>query len=480
MMVIERFYFSTGGHIKAIFLKKTLDKSIKIEGFALKMMTFFKEAFQVNRKSYPERVRSALFHAIKKTAANLDACVKVPGKDFSRKRKLPLQTMLLMLIGMGGGSLSKELYDWFGYTPSTATASAFVQQRNKIRSKAVEMIFNEFVASAMPTMTFRGYRLFAVDGSDLRLPSDPTNDFSLIRNAEGQKQYNLAHLNAMFDLMSKAYVDVTMQGKKGMNEHKALISMIDRSNIPGKVIVLMDRGYESFNNIAHLQEKKWNFIIRAKESYGMISNLQLPNSEEFDVDTTLTLTRRQTKETLALLSAYPERYRWIQPHTTFDYIAPKDPKMYDLRFRVVRFRISGGCYETVYTNLDSETFPIGKIKELYRLRWGIETSFRELKYTIGLSCLHGKKTDFLLQEVFARLILYNYASLIARKIPVPLEKQINFSTAILVCKQFLKGKIRSAQIFEILSKHLSPIRPGRQYKRYQNPVSAVAFQYRFS
>ena len=68
------------------------------------MMTFFKEAFQVNRKSYPERVRSALFHAIKKTAANLDACVKVPGKDFSRKRKLPLQTILLMLIGMGGGS----------------------------------------------------------------------------------------------------------------------------------------------------------------------------------------------------------------------------------------------------------------------------------------------------------------------------------------------------------------------------------------
>ena len=242
----------------------------------------------------------------------------------------------------------------------------------------------------------------------------------------------------------------------------------------------MDRGYESFNNIAHLQEKEWNFIIRAKESYGMISNLQLPNSEEFDVDTTLTLTRRQTKETLALLSAYPERYRWIQPHTTFDYIAPKAPNMYDLHFRVVRFRISDGCYETIYTDLDPETFPVEKIKELYRLRWGIETSFRELKHIIGLSCLHGKKTDFLLQEVFARLIFYNYASLIARQVPAPQGKQINFSVAILACKQFLKGKIRSAQIFEILSMHLSPIRPGRQYKRYQNPVSAVAFQYRLS
>lgn len=72
------------------------------------------------------------------------------------------------------------------------------------------------------------------------------------------------------------------------------------------------------------------------------------------------------------------------------------------------------------------------------------------------------------------------ASLIARQVPAPQGKQINFSVAILACKQFLKGKIRSAQIFEILSMHLSPIRPGRQYKRYQNPVSAVAFQYRLS
>lgn len=77
-----------------------------------------------------------------------------------------------------------------------------------------------------------------------------------------------------------------------------------------------------------------------------------------------------------------------------------------------------------------------------------------------ISCLRGKKMDFLLQEVFARLILHNYASLIARKIPVPQEKQINFSTAILVCKQFLKGKIRPAQIFEILSKHLSQLGRG--------------------
>lgn len=51
--------------------------------------------------SYPERIRSALFQAINKTAADVNACVKTPGKDFSRKRKLPLQTMLRMLICIG-------------------------------------------------------------------------------------------------------------------------------------------------------------------------------------------------------------------------------------------------------------------------------------------------------------------------------------------------------------------------------------------
>lgn len=132
--------------------------------------------------------------------------------------------MLLMLIGMGGGSLVKALYDWFGCSASTATVSAFVLQRDKIRPEALETIFHEFTTTTAPEILFRGYRLFAVDGSDLRLPSNPNDTFSSIKNAEGEKHYNLVHLNAMYDLMSKVYADAIMQGKKGMNEHRALVS----------------------------------------------------------------------------------------------------------------------------------------------------------------------------------------------------------------------------------------------------------------
>lgn len=63
---------------------------------------------------------------------------KGPGKRFFKKEKTSAANDAANADRHGSGSLSKELYDWFGYTPSTATASAFVQQRNKIRSKAVE------------------------------------------------------------------------------------------------------------------------------------------------------------------------------------------------------------------------------------------------------------------------------------------------------------------------------------------------------
>ena len=47
--------------------------------------------------------------------------------------------------------------------------------------------------------------------------------------------------------------------------------------------------------------------------------------------------------------------------------------------------------ETIITNLDASTFPLHDIKRLYAMRWGIETSFRNLKHTLGLLHLHAKQ-----------------------------------------------------------------------------------------
>lgn len=96
----------------------------------------------------------------------------------------------------------------------------------------------------------------------------------------------------------------------------------------------------------------------------------------------------------------------------FDYIKNASDALYPISFRVVRFSVKKGLYETVITNLPADRFSPQLLRELYHKRWGIETSFRDLKYTLALTHFHAKKRPFIEQEIFSRMTLYNFASLL--------------------------------------------------------------------
>ena len=82
------------------------------------------------------------------------------------------------------------------------------------------------------------------------------------------------------------------------------------------------------------------------------------------------------------------------------------------------------------------------LKELYNRRWGIETSFRELKYSIGLNAKNSKKYDFILQEIWARLLLYNFCEMITTNVVIIQNQknkhtyQINYTYAILYAENY--------------------------------------------
>lgn len=60
-----------------------------------------------------------------------------------------------------------------------------------------------------------------------------------------------------------------------------------------------------------------------------------------------------------------------------------------MSFRVVRFMLDTGEYETLVCSTLPQ-FTLSDLKELYHARWGIECSFRFLKYSIGLCNLKGR------------------------------------------------------------------------------------------
>ncbi len=246
--------------------------------------------------SQAARLKKLLRTTIRDMARNKHLFTRSPGKDFTRKQKLNFASVVSALLSMSGGSTASSLMDYFKFDPSTANSSAFVQQRAKLKPEAMEYLLQRFVQGSPAKKTFHDYRLLAVDGSDIQIFADSNDKGSYYPGVNGQHPYSLQHLNALFDLENRIYTDAVIQKSRDENEHKALTTLVDRAEI-FNAILLADRGYEGYNNMAHLQEKGWHYLIRIKDGpCGIASGLDLPAADEYDLSVELLLTRRQIKD----------------------------------------------------------------------------------------------------------------------------------------------------------------------------------------
>ena len=260
--------------------------------------------------------------------------------------------------------------------------------------------------------------------------------------------------------------------------------MINRSNIKDSAIVIADRNYESYNTLEHIRMKGWNYLIRLREAAGILSNLPLPKGE-FDLSVQIFLTRKQANEVKNLIQENPGKYRFLPSTHNFEFLPKGSSKFYPISFRIVRFQISEDSTETLITNLDKDSFPAEELKNLYHLRWGIETSFRQLKYTIGLSLFQSKKVEYITQEIFARLTMYNFCELITSHVVIQKKRrkyvyQTNFTAAVHICRQFLRGDVSPPKVEALIEQQVVPIRPGRYTPRRAKNIKFNGFFYRIA
>ncbi len=130
-----------------------------------------------------------------------------------------------------------------------------------------------------------------------------------------------------------------------------------------------------------------------------------------------------------------------------------------------------------------DTLSLSTLKQLYAMRWGIETSFRKLKYTVGLYAFHSKKSEHILQEIFARLTLYNFSELVTSHIAIRKKirhhiYKINFSVAVYACRNFLLGRYAPKAVETVISKHILPYRPNLSKPRNLRSIPPASFSYR--
>ncbi len=407
----------------------------------------------------------------------LDAFVREPGKDFTRNRKFPFSSVIRFVLSMGSSALGQEILEYFQYEPGFPSASAFIQQRQKIMPEAFSWLFHEFLqASRDAPRLFEGFQLIAVDGTDIVYPLNAAEP-----NAFPSMKCSMLHLNAFFDVMNKQYIDAAV----GEDETAAACTMADRLPEFRPVIVVADRGYESYNFFAHIEERLFDYVVRLRNSGHncIAAGMGLPAAEEFDVTKDVVITRNSTGP----FAVNPRKYKYISGRARFDFIPDSRLPDYEMTIRFVRFRLDSGELELLATSLPADRFPAGRLKELYHLRWGIETSFRELKHVLGLAAFHTKKADCIVQEIYARLIMYNFSMLVAGRIPVPGKERrhgclVNFSQTIRICMAFFRLRNNSPpfDLETILPRFLLPERKGRAYTRTVYPQGAKAFNYRLT
>ena len=140
----------------------------------------------------PKQIKQILLSEIKKVSDRADEFCLNPSKCFVRKRKLSFETVIRGIIGMESKSLTNELIDMFDSSPEMTSASAFVQQRSKIKPDAFKTIFESFT-SKITTKKSDTLRILAVDGSDVQIATNPGDSTSYHPGSNGQKPYNLLH-----------------------------------------------------------------------------------------------------------------------------------------------------------------------------------------------------------------------------------------------------------------------------------------------
>ncbi|MEE3424827.1 MAG: IS4 family transposase [Butyrivibrio hungatei] len=444
----------------------------------------------MSKKSFSNKVFTVLDHKLMKLDKQKhEKGLLTSDVYFTRKeRKLDFRKDMKILLSCGAASMKKELYEYFDYDAETVSLPGFIRSRSKIKEEAFKELMDVMNKAYPCNKKYKGYRLLAVDGSDLAIEKDENDKVSLNRNQKDS--YSIYHLNCLYDILNHRYLDNIIQPLRKENEVLAMWTMAERYE-GDKAIFIADRFYATFNNFERLKKTGHKFLIRVKDIHSGTSLLKsfksLPKKGEFDEDVHITFTNRQTN----FIRNNQHRYKIIMTNQRFDFLDSEN-HFYDADYRVVRIKIDGSSeeYESIITNLDRKLFPASKIKEIYKLRWDIEVSYRHLKYSVDLSALHSRRRDFIRQEIWARLVMFNISMIIIdyvqdRKLEKKnrdLEYKVNITMAIFFTKKYMitrKGG-DPPDLENLIVKQILPVRSDRHYFRNVRSRGFVSFGYRFN
>lgn len=369
--------------------------------------------------------------------------------DFTRDRKLNFITMMNIMIKKSSKSLQNTLneskdkiYELYNSAYETVTAGAYTRARAKLQHKAFielsELVRDGFYEDG-EYQRYQDYRLLAVDGSIITLPNTDNvkGEFTAtkVKNqmSEFSKDVVLARASVLYDVLNNIVIDASINDKS-IGERKLAQQHLQHSD--KNDLVIYDRGYPSYELFAEIREKS-NYLMRIrKNSFHKVKFLFDKHSKIKDV---------------VLEIKAPKKVKDKLEKNNLQII---------MKIRFVQVMLNTGEVEVLATNiLDNNTLHTSDFKELYALRWGIETFYHIIKNRLLLENFTGYTALSVKQDFYITMFLSNYESLLSYDVNIELKektKENMYSQKVNKSISFNAIKQKSFELF-YSNKHIDKI-----------------------
>jgi len=294
-----------------------------------------------------------------------------PGKRFGYQAVVDRYFSELGLIGSGAER------------PTPPTAGAFTRSRQKIPLELFQGLFDQVVeqvtdqAAQFGAHRWNGFRVFAIDGTKKNLPhsAELVEHFGVPEGAH----FPQTLVCALYDVLAKIPCDV-IWGPYRASE-RALAKELC-GDLGPEDLLLMDRGFPSFEILDDLSEKKINFLVRLPKT-GMFREVgEFLATGGVDGVVTIAPSPKLVSERLAAGLAAPP----------------------PLSLRVVKLAAPGATSEPavfITTLHNGERFPPQVLSDLYHLRWEEEEFYKLIKELLAAENIRGKSCLLVHQELIA-------------------------------------------------------------------------------
>lgn len=301
-------------------------------------------------------------------------------KYFTRTRCMGYIDIIMLCLNFLRKTLQLEVDRYLELmnpkTEKHMSKQAFSKARQKISPDAFQELFELTAQTAFELDEFgryKGYRLFAIDGTELQLPKSKAI-FGKFPQTRGSYSPH-ARVSVLCDVLTgitvHASIETTEIGEREMAmEHLRYFMQYKKS----KDIILFDRGYPSQKLIKYLDENGFKYVMRVKKRF----HKEIDNMDKTDY-----------------------------------YI-----KIANCNVRVIKLPISNGETEILLTNLGRKAFKSSEFLTLYHMRWGVETKYNTLKNKLDIENFSGRTVDTVLQDFYATFFLLNVSAALKAEVDV--------------------------------------------------------------